>query len=98
MCASTSPTKVRQPDLGEETQEGDAQYDMRDHQGDMNSAVFLATTEAVRRCERGGHPENATAMAEDSAQPQAAPEGRDELGIAADGVEPAQRPAVGRKR
>ena len=101
ICASTRPDEgAAQTELGEEAQEGDAQHDVRDHQRRHEERRHgLAAAEAIARDgQRRRHREGDGDGRAQRAQPQAAPEGRDELGIAADGVEPAQRPAVGRER
>ena len=93
MCASTRPDEgAAQPDLGEEAQEGDAQHDVRDHQRRHEERRHrLAAAEAIARDgERRRHRDGDGNGRGQRAQPEAAPEGRDELGIAGDGVEPAQ--------
>jgi hypothetical protein len=87
-----------QPDLGEEAQEGDAQHDVRDHSGDMKSASSPRDRRTGgARCERR-RTEIATATADDSAPSHRLRQKAEMNSIAADGVEPAQRPAVGRER
>ena len=68
--------------------------------GDMKSAVIASRPlKSWRAMASAAGTEKASAMAEDtSAEPDAGPEGGDEFGIAGDGLEPAQRQAVGRER
>ena len=75
-----------QPDLGEEAQEGDAQHDVRDHQRRHEQRRHrLAAAEAIARDgQRRRHGDRDGERRRQRAQPQAAPEGRDELRIARD--------------
>jgi hypothetical protein len=89
-----------QADLGEEAQEGDAQHDVGNHQRRHEECRkgFAALEAVARDRECGRHGDRDRDRRGDRAEQETLPEGGDELRIARDGVEPAQRPAIGRER